>query len=116
MVGPSIGIGARPHRVILQAPGPAVPDPRGGYTQTWTDLVPRRWQVAIETASVQKLERLAAGSVIASAEHIVTGPYRADITTTMRLIHNGRTLNVLGVFNPEERNIDTVLACAEIVE
>lgn len=107
--------GRRIHRVLLQAPGLNVPDGDGGYTNTWTDLSPNTWQVAIEPATARDLERLTAGTVIAQASHIVTGPYRDDVTINTRVIFNGRTLNVIGVANPEEKNVETIALCSEVV-
>ena len=108
-------INDRPHRVTLQNPGPAVPNNDGGYTQSWTDLVPPAWTVKIAPATAADLERVTAGTVLATATHLVTGPYRADITTQTRVLFNGRQFSVTGVSNPEERNVETIAVCVEVV-
>lgn len=103
------------HTVVLQAPGPAVPDGDGGFTQSWTDLVPRTWKCSIEPATARDLERITAGTVLATATEILKGRYRADVTTQTRVIFGARVLSVTGVGNPEERNITLELAAVEIV-
>jgi SPP1 family predicted phage head-tail adaptor len=114
-IGPRTSVANRPHRVILQNPGPPVRDSEGGFTETWTDLVPPTLTVEIKGATAVDLERLAAGTVIAQASHIVTGPYHPQVTTKSRLLFNGRVFNVVHVGNPEERNAETVLLCSEVV-
>lgn len=101
--------------VLVQAPGPAVPDNDGGTTTTWADLTPPTWYCAIEPATAKGLERVAAGTVLSTNMSIVKGPYRPDVTTGARLIFNTRRLNVTGVSNPEEANVELVLVCVEVV-
>lgn len=113
MIGTSAP-GKRIHRVTLQNPGPAVPT-ADGYTQSWTDLTPAGWTVSIERASADNLERIAAGAVVASASHIIEGPYHPQVTTKTRVLFNGRTFNVTAVINPGERNVDLQLACEEVI-
>ena len=108
-------IGARIHRVTVQNPGTAAANADGAYTQTYTDAAPADWQVAIRPATARELERLVAGTVLAQASHVVTGPYRADVTTQTRLLFGSRTLNVIGVSNPDERNRETIAICTEVV-
>jgi SPP1 family predicted phage head-tail adaptor len=107
--------GRRRHEAILQNPGTAAADGDGGFTQTYADLSPRTLWVGIEPATALKLERLAAGSSIASATHIVTGAYHAGVTTKTRLTVGARTFYVIGVVNPEERNRELVMVCTEVV-
>jgi SPP1 family predicted phage head-tail adaptor len=112
----TVPAGQRRHTVTLQNPGPAVADADGGFTQTFSDLSPRSWQVEIKPATARDLERVTAGTAMASATHIVTGPYRADVTTKTRILFNGRLFFVVGVSNPKERGIETIALCNEIVE
>ncbi len=107
--------GRRVHEVVLQNPAGAVADGDGGFTQTYADLTPRTLWVAIEPATATRLERLAAGSSIASASHIVTGPYHSGVTTKTRLTFGSRTLYVVGVVDPQERHRETVMICNEVV-
>jgi len=114
----SIGVSSvfeRPHRVTLQNPGPPVADGDGGFTQTWTDLVPSAMSASIETATADKLEKLGSATAISLATHIVSMPYHPQVTTKTRILFNGRTFNVTGVSNPDERNVNTVAICAEVV-
>lgn len=111
-----IPIAARPHRVLLQKPGPAVSDGDGGFLQTWTDLAPPAMSAEILPATAQNLERrVSAGTVTATATHVMTMPYHPQITTKVRVIYNGRTFMVTGVSNPEEANVLSVLLCDEVV-
>lgn len=107
-------IGSYRHRVTFQNPGAAVPDGDGGYTQTWTDLA--EWYVSIQPASARDLERVAAGTVIATATHIIRGRYLAGVSTQTRMVFNGRTFEITGVSNLEERNILMELVAVEVVD
>jgi head-tail adaptor len=114
-IGPSVTIADRPHRMTWQNPGPAVANGDGSYTLTWTDLVPPTTSVKIAPATTATLERLAAGTVLSTASHVVSGPYHPQIKTTTRGLFNGRIFNVIGVANPEERNVETIAICVEVV-
>ena len=103
------------HVVTPQKPGPAVPDGDGGSTSSWIDLAPATWHCSIEPASARDLERVAAGTVLSTASYIVKGRYRSDITTQARLLHHGRQFSVTGVSDPEERHVQLVLVCVEVV-
>jgi SPP1 family predicted phage head-tail adaptor len=116
MIAPKTGVADRPHRVTLQNPGPPVQDTDGGYAQTWTDLTPPTMSARIAPATAAALERVTAGAtVLSAATHIVTMPYHPQVTTKTRIIFSGRTLTVTGVSNPEERNIETIAVCEEVV-
>lgn len=108
--------GSRRHLVVLQNPDALVPDGDGGFNApTWSDLSPRSMWASIAPATVRDLERVAAGTVVSSATHLVTMLYHAQVTTQTRITFNGRTLNVTGVANPDERNKELILACTELV-
>jgi SPP1 family predicted phage head-tail adaptor len=98
-------IGEYRHVVTVQAPSGMVPDGEGGYTEGWTDLDPAKWDVSINPATARDLERVAAGTVITTATHIITGRYRSDVDTGTRVLFKGRIFHLTGVRNPEERNI-----------
>lgn len=116
MATPRVPSGRRIHYVLVQNPsGAAAPDSDGVYVQAYVDGSPASWKVSIEPATARDLERITAGTVIAQASHVVDGAYRSDVTTGSRLVFNGRILNVLGVANPEERNLETVAVCSEVV-
>ena len=108
--------GERIHLVTLAAPGVPVPDGQGGYTETPAPLDPAEWWVSIVPATARNLERLVAGTVVASASHIVAGPYHQGITTKTVITFGARTFSVVGVTNPGEQNIDTVCQCVEAVQ
>ena len=108
-------VGQYRHLVTLENPGNPVPDGDGGYTEAWTPLDPASWDCAIQAATARALENLAAGTVIAQASHIVTGRYHPGITIETRLTFNGRRMNVIYVANRDERGIDTVLLCSEVL-
>jgi len=108
-------IGQARHVVTLENPGTPVPDGDGGYTEGWAPLDPASWDCAIQAANARALESLAAGTVIAQASHIVTGRYHPGITIETRLTFNGRRMNVIYVANRDERGIDSVLLCSEVI-
>jgi hypothetical protein len=108
--------GERRHLVTLQGPtGPAVPDGEGNWSAAPAPLTPPTWQVSILAASARELGRLAAGTTITTATHIVEGVYRPDITTETQIVFRGRTFYVNRVENPDERNIRTIAICTEMV-
>lgn len=109
--------GQRRHLVTLQNPsGPPVSDGDGGFTHEYVDLDPPTRYAEIKPATVRDLERVAAGTVLATATQIMTMDYHAGITTQTRVLFNARQFSVVGVSNPEERNIDSVLQCVEVVQ
>lgn len=114
-IGMRTAVGDRPHRISLQNPGPNVPDGEGGSTQTWFDLTPPAVYAKIAPATQADLERVTAGTVLSTATQVVTMPYHPGVTTQTRIIFDGRLLYVKGVANPEERNIELILLCTEVV-
>jgi SPP1 family predicted phage head-tail adaptor len=109
-------IGTYRHRVTVQNPGGAVSDGDGGYTEGWSDADPATLDVSITPASTNDLERITAGTVLTSATHIVRGRFHPQITTSSRLLFKGRSLLVVFVGNPEERDRELVLIVAEVLE
>jgi SPP1 family predicted phage head-tail adaptor len=107
-------IGAYRHRVTLEQPGDPVPDGEGGYTETFAPLDPPTWDCSIQAATLRDLERQIAGTIQASATHLVRGRYHPGITTETRILFEGRQLAVQSVQNVEERDLETVLVCGEI--
>jgi SPP1 family predicted phage head-tail adaptor len=115
MIGLKTSVGARPHRVTFQNPGANVPDGDGGWTSGVVPLDPPALSVSIEAASAAALERVAAGTALSSATHILTGPYHPQVTTQTVVLFNGRTLYVRDVKNHDERNQEMTLLCEELV-
>jgi SPP1 family predicted phage head-tail adaptor len=109
-----IGSGAYRHLVTVQAPGPAVADGDGGFTESWPAADPPTWFVSIGAAG-RDGEARAAGTTIAAATHLVRGRYRADVTTATRLLLGARVFNILTVRDLDERRRVLELVCAEVV-
>jgi SPP1 family predicted phage head-tail adaptor len=107
--------GALRYTVQLANPGPAVTNGDGGFTQVPVPLEPSTVFAAIHPASARDLERIRAGSVIATATHVVTMRYHPGVTTKTQLTFNGRTFNVVGLSNTDERNIELICLCVEVV-
>jgi len=116
MIGLRTGVAHRPHRLQLQNPGAAVSDGDGGVTQSWADLVPPKVSGEVKPATARDLERIAAGTVIGTASHVVTFPYHAGVTLATRIVFRGRVFQVTGVSNPEERNLETICVCVELLD
>lgn len=108
-------IGQYRHRVTLGNPGDPVPDGDGGYTETFTPLDPADWDCSIRLATQRDLERVAAGTVIAQATHLLNGRYHPQVTTETRVQFEGRTFHVTAVVNPDERDMELTLLCSEVV-
>jgi head-tail adaptor len=115
MIGPRTSIADRPHFVQLQNPGVAIPDGDGGFTQTYADLTPSHLFMKISPATASDLERIAAGTVLSTATHIVKGPFHPQVTTETRLIHRGRVFNVTGGGSPDELRVEMELAAVELL-
>jgi head-tail adaptor len=107
--------GAYRHLVTVQAPGPAVPDGDGGFTETWPNATPPTWFVSIGTARVAGEAPAAGATTIATASHLIRGRYRADVTTKTRLVLGARVFNVIDVRDLDERRRVLELVCAEVV-
>lgn len=101
--------------MTLQNPGAAVPDGDGGYTQVFANLDPPQMWAEIKPATARDLERVAAGTVLSTATHLITMRYHAGVTTQTRVLFDDRIFNVTGVANPEERNVELILTAVEIV-
>ena len=115
MIAPPTSVGLRPHRVIFQNPGPAVPDGDGGYTQSWTDLNPPALSVRIAPPTARDLEQFGAGTVTSTITHVINGPFHPGVTTKTRVLFDGRMFNVVSAANIEERGAEMVLLATELV-
>lgn len=108
-----MAIGEYRHVAQFQTPT-SVPDGDGGMTETWANLDPP-WAVAIQPATVRDLERHAGATTIATATHIIRGRYRSDVGVDARMVFGGRTFRIMGVANPQERNLELWLFAVETV-
>lgn len=115
MIAPSTSVADRPHRLRLQHPGDPVTDADGGFTQSWTDLAPAEVYGKVAPATARDLERLAAGTVISTATHLCTFPYHPQVTTATRIVFGTRTFSVTGVSDPDERHVETICVCVELL-
>ena len=109
-------VGTHRHVVTVQGQGTPVPDGDGGYTESWTNLVPATWRCSIVPATARDLERITAGTVIATATHIVSGRYHPQIAISTRLVFGTRLFSVTGVSDPEERHIETICTAVELLD
>jgi head-tail adaptor len=103
------------HLVTFQSPGAPTPDGDGGWLTTWTDLTPATWHVSIEPATARDLERVASGTVLSTATHIVKGRNHPGVTLATRMLFSGRTFSITGVARPQERGITMELVAVEVV-
>jgi head-tail adaptor len=108
-------LGQRNKLVLLQNPGPAVPDGEGGSTPSWIDLAPRSLYVSIAPATAKDLERVQGGTTISTNTYILEGAYHPQVTTQTRVLFGARLFSVTGAANPLEQNVDLVLVCVEVV-
>ena len=109
-------VGQLRHKVTVQNPGASVPDGDGGYTEGWNDAVTAKLDCSITPASTNDLERYAAGTTLTAATHLVRCRWHPQLTTASRLLFKGRIFEVMFVGNPEERDRELVLVCAEILK
>jgi SPP1 family predicted phage head-tail adaptor len=107
--------GAYRHKVAVDNPGESVPDGDGGFTTGWAPADPPIVEASIEAASVRALERETAGTVAATATHLIRTRYHKGITTLSRLTFEGRIFEVQTVINVDERDVALLLVCAEAV-
>ena len=110
-----VAAGRRRHLVTLEDPGPPVADGDGGWAESWLPLDPSPVWAAITPATARDLERISAGTIIATASHVVILRYHPGVTTQTRITHEGRIFQVTGIANPEERDRELVLVCVEVV-
>jgi head-tail adaptor len=90
-------------------------DGEGGFTESPSALNPSSTWANVATATPGNMKRLMAGTVESSATHVVTMPYHSGVTTKTTIAFGTRTFRVVGVANPNERNIETICACVEII-
>jgi head-tail adaptor len=119
----SASIGERPHLVTLTNPGVgSVPDGDGGYTPAAPQPLdpPTAW-AQIVAATQQDLEQIAAGTVLATATHLLTMPFHLQVTTLTSVTWTdaaGRAhrANVTGVIDGDQRAREVVVGLVEVIE
>jgi SPP1 family predicted phage head-tail adaptor len=98
------------HRLIIQSPT-ETRDSYGAVTQTWSNLM-TVWGLVDNQASSEQVgtqKTLVVGSVR------VVIRYRTGITPKMRIKYGERTFNINGIINRDERNVELILDCRELV-
>lgn len=103
------------HRVTVQNPSASVPDGDGGFTQTPANAAPATVWAEIRPATARDLERVVGATVQSSASHLVRMRYHPAVTTQSQFRFGARVFNVTGVQNVDERNVELVIACQEVV-
>ncbi len=106
-----IASGLRRHLVLIETPGDREMTPDGDWRDTWVSLGTR--MAAILPATAHQAERIRQGTVTATRPFVITLPYLDGLSTLARVIFSNRVFHVLDVENPEERNVELVLYCAE---
>ena len=97
-------VGELGHRVILQQQTLS----RDGFQEnvaTWTDVA-RVWAAVEPNAGRRYFEALQANAEVSGVVRI---RYRIDIDPTWRLSHNSRTLEIVAIKNPQERNKEMLI-------
>jgi len=107
-------IGDYKHLVTFQDPT-RTPDGVGGYTETWADLSPATWKVAIVPAAAADLERLVPGTVLTQATSRVLGHYHPGVSTSTRMLYNGKTFAITGAIYVDTLPPTMELAAVETV-
>jgi len=59
------------------------------------------------------MERIAGGTVITSATHVIEGRWRPDVSTKTRVLFEGRIFHITSIINVEERDITMRLVVEE---
>jgi head-tail adaptor len=114
-VASGIGVAQKRHRVTLDT-STTTPDGDGGYVEAFAPLDPPALSVNIRSAGAGDLERLQAGTVSATATHVLTGDHHPGITTKTRITFGARHFSVVGVTNPEEGRAEVDIFCAEQIQ
>lgn len=108
MIGTLSRRGHYPHRITIQSATTTRND-YGDEVETWADFV-TRW------ANVKPLrgtERWTAQQVQPDITHEIYMRYVAGVTSDMRVVFKGRTINLKEVVNVEEKNVELYLTGME---
>lgn len=108
-------IGQSRNLVTLEAPTATAMDGAGGYVDTWGPLDPATWYCAFEDATASAMERAGFGTAYAQATHILSGRYHSGLSPKARVHHDGRVYTVLAASDRQQRHMQTILLCAELV-
>jgi SPP1 family predicted phage head-tail adaptor len=98
------------HKINLQSKT-GTPDEYGEPIESWTTYATVRARISPLSGE----ELIAAQQVQAETTHNVEIRYRAAVTTTNKIIFGSRTLEIVSIVNPDERNKNQILLCRELV-
>lgn len=90
------------HRLTLQQPI-LMPDGAGGYARTWQNVADLWAKVAPYGHRDALSEQLADQKLRPRVTHRVSLRWRSGVTTDMRLLFEGRALNIRAVIDVKER-------------
>lgn len=103
--------------LTVSNPGTEVPDGMGGWTTT--PAVVGNTYGAVVPATVRDMERTLGAAVQATASHLVTFWYLAGVSVKSTIVfHDGprdRSFSISGLHDPDERHIQLVCACEEVL-
>ena len=103
-----IEVGSMRHRITIQEKN-LVDDGQGGFTNTWSD-------VATVWASIKEAkasEKLWAERLEQNITHRMAIRYRANLSTDMQIIYDGRTFQLHGIQDPDEKKHWLILKVEE---
>lgn len=113
-----MNVGALKRSVVLETPSAPIADPDGGFTQTWTPLVPSPVAASIEQATARSIEKLVANVAISQASKVVTIRFHPQVTQQTRLTWTDRrgthTANITDIVDLAGNNEAMVLVCSEV--
>ena len=95
-------------RITIQS-RPATLDSFGQQVSTWSNVL-SCW-ASIEPLAGQEL--IAAQAISSELSHTVTIQYRNTVTAAMRVIYQGRVLNIKSVTDPGTDHVALQLLCSE---
>lgn len=98
------------HRVTLQERS-LTEDGQGGYTEEWEDVA----SLWAHVTPLKGYERMQAMQLASPITHKVLIRYRAGLTTSMRLVFDGRVFEIEEAINLEEAKAFLQLICVENV-
>jgi hypothetical protein len=114
-----VNIGALRHRVSLTTPGPPVSDGDAGFIRTPLTFA-SRVPASVVPATARNLERVVGNTVASMASHLVTIRFLPGVNTQTGLIfHDGtmdRPMSITGMHDTDERHIELILECREVVQ
>lgn len=115
----STAVGNRRYLVTLQN-SVSTADGDGSYADVWTTLTPATRRAEIKPATARDLERLTAGTVLATESLLVTMPFHPQVTTQTRLLWTdlagrGHVAHVTGVNNPDQLCRELILTAVEVL-